>query len=73
MEGHCGSMEKKGMQDEEQREAARKSNFPMSKAAVKARRSSGLTPSSYLLALASFFADLSTEMLYPVLPVFLTD
>jgi MFS family permease len=33
---------------------------------------SGLSRSTYLLALASFFSDVSTEMLYPVLPVFLT-
>jgi len=32
----------------------------------------GLSKSTYLLALASFFSDVSTEMLYPVLPVFLT-
>jgi len=32
----------------------------------------GLTRNSFLLAAASFFADTSTEMLYPVLPVFLT-
>jgi MFS family permease len=33
---------------------------------------SGLTRNTYLLALASLFADVSTEMLYPVLPIFLT-
>lgn len=33
---------------------------------------SGLTRSTAYLALASFFADVSTELLYPVLPVFLT-
>ena len=33
---------------------------------------SGLSKSTYLLAAASFFSDVSTEMLYPVLPVFLT-
>ncbi len=33
---------------------------------------SGLSKSTFLLALASFFSDISTEMLYPVLPVFLT-
>ncbi len=33
---------------------------------------SGLSRSTFLLALASFFSDISTEMLYPVLPVFLT-
>ncbi len=32
----------------------------------------GLSRSTYLLAFASLFADISTEMLYPVLPVFLT-
>ena len=31
----------------------------------------GLSRSTFLLALASFFSDISTEMLYPVLPVFL--
>jgi MFS family permease len=35
-------------------------------------RFSGLTRSTAYLALASFFADVSTELLYPVLPVFLT-
>ena len=32
----------------------------------------GLSRNTFLLAVASFFADISTEMLYPVLPVFLT-
>src|SRR3974390_1941120 len=32
----------------------------------------GLSRNTFLLALASLFADVSTEMLYPVLPVFLT-
>src|SRR3974390_1869189 len=32
----------------------------------------GLSKSTFLLAFASLFADISTEMLYPVLPVFLT-
>jgi MFS family permease len=32
----------------------------------------GLSKDTVLLALASLFSDLSTEMLYPVLPVFLT-
>jgi MFS family permease len=31
-----------------------------------------LSKSTFLLALSSLFADISTEMLYPVLPVFLT-
>jgi MFS family permease len=33
---------------------------------------SGLSKSTFLLACSSLFADISTEMLYPVLPVFLT-
>lgn len=33
---------------------------------------SGLSRNTYLLALSSLFADISTEMLYPILPVFLT-
>lgn len=33
----------------------------------------GLTFDTLLLTFASFFSDVSTEMLYPVLPVFLTD
>ena len=33
---------------------------------------SGLTKNSFLLALTSLFSDISSEMLYPVLPVFLT-
>jgi MFS family permease len=32
----------------------------------------GLSRDTFLLALASLFSDVSTEMLYPVLPVFLT-
>ena len=32
----------------------------------------GLSRNTFLLAFASFFADISTEMLYPVLPVLLT-
>lgn len=32
----------------------------------------GLSKNTYLLALASLFSDISTEMLYPVLPIFLT-
>lgn len=37
-----------------------------------ARPFAGLSPNTFLLALASFFADISTEMQYPVLPTFLT-
>ncbi|MEK4031983.1 MFS transporter [Methylocystis sp. IM3] len=33
---------------------------------------SGLSRNTFLLAFGSLFADISTEMLYPVLPVFLT-
>lgn len=36
------------------------------------RRFAGLTRSTAYLALSSFFADVSTELLYPILPVFLT-
>lgn len=32
----------------------------------------GLSRNSFLLALASLFADISTEMIYPILPIFLT-
>ena len=31
-----------------------------------------LSRNTFLLAFASLFADISTEMLYPVLPIFLT-
>ena len=37
-----------------------------------ARYFAGLSRNTFLLAFASLFADISTEMLYPVLPVFLT-
>lgn len=33
---------------------------------------SGLTKNTFFLALASLFGDISTEMLYPILPIFLT-
>lgn len=33
---------------------------------------SGLSRNTFLLTFTSFFADISTEMLYPVLPIFLT-
>lgn len=33
---------------------------------------SGLSTNTFLLAFASLFADISTEMLYPVLPIYLT-
>ncbi len=42
-------------------------------AASRSRRYfAGLSRNSFLLAFASLFADISTEMLYPVLPIFLT-
>jgi MFS family permease len=36
------------------------------------RNFGGLSRTTFLLALSSLFADISTEMLYPVLPIFLT-
>jgi len=39
---------------------------------LKNRYFSGLTRNTFLLAFTSFFADISTEMLYPILPIFLT-
>jgi MFS family permease len=39
---------------------------------VRKRYFAGLSRNTFLLAFASLFADISTEMLYPVLPVFLT-
>ncbi len=39
---------------------------------LKEKYFSGLTRDSFLLALTSLFADISTESLYPVLPIFLT-
>jgi len=39
---------------------------------VDQRPVAGLTRSTAYLALASFFADVSTELLYPIIPVFLT-
>jgi MFS family permease len=41
-------------------------------AVAKTRYFAGLSRNTFLLACASLFADISTEMLYPVLPVFLT-
>src|ERR1017187_5273854 len=45
--------------------------FPLAKSAIH-RHFAGLSKNTFLLALASLFADISSEMLYPVLPVFLT-
>ena len=36
------------------------------------RHFAGLSRNTFLLAYSSLYADISTEMLYPVLPVFLT-
>ena len=36
------------------------------------KKFSGLTKNTFLLTLTSLFADISTEMLYPILPIFLT-
>jgi MFS family permease len=41
-------------------------------AAVTNRYFSGLSRNTFLLALTSLFADISTEMLVPILPIFLT-
>jgi len=43
----------------------------MPKSAIH-RYFAGLSRNTFLLAFASLFSDISTEMLYPVLPVFLT-
>jgi MFS family permease len=43
----------------------------MLRAAIR-RPFAGLSKTTYLLALSSLFGDISTEMLYPILPVFLT-
>jgi hypothetical protein len=39
---------------------------------TQSRYFAGLSRNTFLLAFASLFADISTEMLYPVLPIFLT-
>lgn len=39
---------------------------------IRIKYFSGLSRDTYLLAASSLFADISTEMLYPVLPIFLT-
>jgi MFS family permease len=43
----------------------------MARSAIQ-RYFAGLSRNTFLLAFASLFADISAEMLYPVLPVFLT-
>jgi len=44
----------------------------MTTATAHHRYFAGLSRNTFLLALASLFADISTEMLYPILPIFLT-
>lgn len=39
---------------------------------MRRRYLSGLSRNTFLLAFASLFADISSEMLYPILPIFLT-
>jgi MFS family permease len=41
-------------------------------ATTRARHLAGLSRNTVLLAFASLFADISSEMLYPILPIFLT-
>lgn len=41
-------------------------------AAMRTRESAGISSNTVLLAFASLFADISSEMLYPILPIFLT-
>src|SRR5437899_5216548 len=45
---------------------------PLVSGPLRQRYFAGLSKDTFLLALSSLFADISTEMLYPVLPVFLT-
>ncbi len=45
---------------------------PLVSGPLRQRYFAGLSRNTFLLALSSLFADISTEMLYPVLPVFLT-
>lgn len=44
----------------------------MSGTATEKRYFAGLSQNTVLLAFSSLFADISTEMLYPILPIFLT-
>lgn len=39
---------------------------------MRTRNSAGISSNTVLLAFASLFADISSEMLYPILPIFLT-
>ena len=44
----------------------------MAEAAMRTHQFAGISKNTVLLAFTSLFADISTEMLYPVLPIFLT-
>ena len=44
----------------------------MAKLTARTRYFAGISKSTVLLAFASLFADISSEMLYPILPIFLT-
>ena len=44
----------------------------MVESVTRTRHFAGVSRNTFLLALTSMFADISTEMLYPVLPIFLT-
>jgi MFS family permease len=44
----------------------------MVKSAARTRYFAGVSRNTVLLAVSSLFADVSTEMLYPILPIFLT-
>src|SRR5205814_7177544 len=44
----------------------------MSRKSIFQKYFSGLTKNSILIAFASLFSDISTEMLYPILPIYLT-
>src|ERR1039458_7967357 len=53
------------------RSVLKRRGITVAKSAIQ-RYFAGLSKNTLLLALASLFADISSEMLYPVLPVFLT-
>jgi MFS family permease len=53
------------------RDIPKEGKSSMARSAIQ-RYFAGLSRNTFLLAFASLFADISTEMLYPVLPVFLT-
>ena len=44
----------------------------MVESVTRKRYFAGVSKNTVLLAFTSLFADISTEMLYPVLPIFLT-